>query len=92
VTPHDAVVPFHMAVRAAAIMAHLLNLVAGLLIGVAELLWRERSGRSGRNGETGGGKTGGGERDQGLVHFGDLLCIGRYDRSIVTPWNLPETV
>jgi hypothetical protein len=60
---------------AAAVMAHLFDLVAGLLVSVAELLRRDRRGGGGSDGEAGDGETGGGgESDQSLVH-GDLLLL-----------------
>jgi hypothetical protein len=63
---------------AAAVMAHLFDLVAGLLVSVAELLRRDRRDRrggGGSDGEAGDGETGGGgESDQSLVH-GDLLLL-----------------
>jgi hypothetical protein len=71
----SAPVTVRMAVAATAVMANLFDLVAGLLVSVAELLRRKRRGRGGGNGETGGGETGGGgESDQSLVH-GDLLLL-----------------
>jgi hypothetical protein len=60
---------------AAAVMAHLFDLVAGLLVSVAELLRRDRRGGRGSDGEAGDGESGGGgESDQSLVH-GDLLLM-----------------
>jgi hypothetical protein len=59
----------------AAAVAHLFDLVAGRLVGMAELLRRDRRGRGGSDGEAGDGESGGGgESDQSLVH-GDLLLL-----------------
>jgi hypothetical protein len=83
VAPRKAMVPLYMAMRAPAIVANLLDIVADLLIGVTELLRRNRRGRGGSDGETGGGKTGGcGEGDQCLVHLAiSFASVGMTVRS-----------